>query len=152
MTIAEGSGVRLAYKFYTAGTMAPGTEAVSATDPGATGGQVLRYTQSSLNLKTTETKSAEILPSRQLRSSRRTSRHVEGSITGELSPGTYFDFMEAALRGTRAAETTGFSVLAPATGAVRRKVLVERFNTDLDLARLYTEARVTGFKLTVPAQ
>lgn len=155
MTIAEGSGVNLRYKFYASGAMVADTEADPATDPGTTGGQVLRYTQSSLNLRTNMTKSAEILPSRQVRSNRRTSRHVEGSITGELSPGTYFDFIEAVLRGTRVAATgplTGSSVLVPSSGHVRRKVAIERYNEDLDLSRLYTEMRVTGIKFTVPAE
>jgi Phage tail tube protein len=155
MAIAEGSGVRLSYKFYSSGSMVADTEADTSTAPGATGGQVLRYTQSSLNLKTNMTKSAEILPSRQVRSNRRTSRHVEGSIMGELSPVTYFDFVEAALRGTRVAATgplTGASVIVPSSGHVRRLVAVERYNTDLDLSRLYTEMRVTGIKFTVPAQ
>lgn len=151
--IAEGSGVSLRYKPYAVGTMVNNVEADRATDPGNTAGQVLRYTQSSLNLKTNSTKSAEILPSRQLRSSRRTSYHVEGSIMGELSPGTYFDFMEASLRGDRAAAAgTGSVITVPPTGHVRRKFFVERYNTDLDLSRLYTELRCTGFKLNVPAQ
>lgn len=152
MTIAEGSGVSLRYKFYTAGTMTANAEAVIATDPGGTGGQVLRYTQSSLNLRTNNTRSAELVPSRQVRSSRRTSRRVDGSVTGELSPATYFDFMEAVLRGTRAAATAGFSVIAPATGHVRRKVAVERYHQDLDRSRVYTELRATGFRLQVPAE
>jgi len=152
MTIAEGSGVSLRYKFYSVGTMATNTEADTATAPGATGGQVLRYTSASLNLRVNNTRSAEILPSRQVRSSRRTSRRVEGTIGGELSPGTYFDWIEAALRGTRASATDGFSVTAPASGHVRRKLAVERYNTDLDKSRLYTEMRVTGFRLSVPAE
>ena len=150
--IAEGSGVSLRYKFYASGAMAAAAEADPATDPGATGGHVLRYTQSSLNLRANATTSAEILPSRQVRSNRRTSRRVEGSISGELSPGTYFDFFEAVLRGTRAAETAGFSVIAPASGHVRRKLLVERYHADLDKSRLYTECRLTGFRLAVPAE
>ncbi len=153
--IAEGSAVRLAYKAYASGAMATDTEADTATAPGATGAQSLRYTQSSLNLKTNMTKSAEILPSRQIRSNRRTSRHVEGSISGELSPSTYWDFMEAALRGTTAAATTpltGSSIIVPSSGHVRRLFAVERYNTDLDMSRLYTEMRVTGLKINVPAE
>src|SRR5689334_4657515 len=116
MAIAEGSAVSLRYKFYASGTMVAATEADVSTDPGASGAQVLRFTQTNINLATNSTTSQEIIPSRQLRSSRRTSRHVAGTITGELSPGTYFDFFEAALRGTRGAADTGSLVAIPSTG------------------------------------
>lgn len=152
MTIAEGSGISLRYKYYSSGVMVSNTEADTASQPGVSGGQVLRYTQSSLNLRVNNTRSAEIVPSRQIRSSRRTSRRVEGSITGELSPGTYFDHIEAVLRGTRGAADEGFLVIAPLTGHVRRKLMVERYNSDLDKSRLYTEMRATGFRVSVPAE
>jgi len=156
MPIAEGSGVSLRYKAYASGAMAAAAEADPATDPGATGGQVLRFTQSSLNLRANSTTSAEILPSRQVRSNRRTSRRVEGSISGELSPATYFDLFEAVLRGSRSAVSgtpgDGQRVMAPASGHVRRKFMFERYHQDLDKSRLYTECRVTGFRLAVPAE
>src|ERR1044072_9536398 len=101
MAIGEGSAVSLRYKFYSSGTMTAGTEADTSTDPGASDAQLVRYTQTNLNLAVNNPTSQEISPSRQLRSSRRTSRHVAGTITGELSPGTYFDFFEAVTRGTR---------------------------------------------------
>ena len=133
--------------------MTAGTEADTSTDPGASDAQVLRYTQTNLNLAVNNTTSQEIIPSRQLRSSRRTSRHVAGTITGELSPGTYFDFFEAVCRGTRtSAGETGSLVAIPSTGHVRRKLAIERYNSDLDLSRLYTECRLTGFRLNVPAE
>jgi hypothetical protein len=149
MSIAEGSAVSLRYKAYSVGTMTAATE---DTAPGATGGQVLRYTQSGLNLRVNSTKSAEILPSRQTRSSRRTSRRVEGSISGELSPGTYFDLFEAVLRGTRVTGVSSSVVIAPASGHVKRKFMFERYNADLDISRKYTECRVTGFRINTPAE
>src|ERR1044072_5265904 len=153
MAIGEGSAVSLRYKFYSSGTMTAGPEPTPTTAPGASDAQVLRYTQTNLNLAVNNTTSQEIIPSRQLRSSRRTSRHVAGTITGELSPGTYFDFFEAVTRGTRAsAGETGSLVAIPATGHVRRKLAIERYNLDLDLSRLYTECRLTRFRVHVPAE
>lgn len=154
MTIAEGSSARFAYKFYSTGTMTSNAEADTSTEPGASGGQVLRRVSAALNLRTNSTRSNEMLPSKQIRSFRQTSRHVEGTITGELSPGSYTDFFEAVHRDTRVALTgpTGASSIIPATGHVRRKLLIERYNSDLDKARIYTECRATSYRITVPAQ
>lgn len=152
MTIAEGSAAAFYYKFYSSGTMVAGTEADTTTAPGASSATVLRRVSSSLNLRTNQTRSNEILPSRQIRSSRRTSRRVEGSITGELSPGTYFPFIEAVHRDTRVTTGTESTSIVPATGHVKRKVAIERYNSDLDRSRLYTECRVTGYRITIPAE
>lgn len=235
MTIAEGSAATLRYKFYSSGDMDPDTVAVRASDPADTGGQILRRVSVALNLRKNSTRSQEILASRQVRSSRHTSARVEGSINGELSPGTYFDFIEAAHRDTAAAfvakseadyttivadnatakltlgggapvtdglrvgdiitlsgcsvaannrnflilafggtsnrEITvypaptdmtadsafglaraGLASMPPSSSHVKRKVFFERYNTDLDLSRLYEECRVTGYRLNVPAE
>lgn len=238
MALAEGSAIRFAYKFYSSGTMATNAEADTSTDPGASGGQILRRVSASLNLQKNVTRSQEILASRQVRSARHTSRRVGGSINGELSPGTYFDFIEAAHRDTAAAlvagsldetdltsvaadnatskftfaggdpvalglriggvivfanlsatanngvkfmvtgfggtsnrevsvypaptdmtadtaftlTTPGLSTIIPASGHVRRKVAIERYDQDLDRCRLYTETRVTGYQIGVPAE
>ncbi len=100
MTIAEGSAATLRYKFYTSGTMAAAAIADRSSDPGSSGGQLLRRVSAALNLRANATGSQEILPSRQTRSNRQTRRWVEGPVSGELSPGTYFDFQEAAHRDT----------------------------------------------------
>ena len=102
MPLAEGSAARFAYKFYADGTMITNAEADIATAPGSTGGRILRRVSAGLNLRKNATRSAEILPSRQVRSSRHTSRRVEGPLDGEFSPGSYFDFIEAAHRDTAA--------------------------------------------------
>jgi hypothetical protein len=150
--IAEGSSARFVLKEYATGTMVSNTEADIATAPGATGGQLLRRVSAQINLTANSTKSNEILPSKQVRSYRQTSRSVSGSLSGELSPGTYFIIFSAVLRGTPVAETVGASVLAPKTGFTRRKFALERYNEDVDKSRLYTELRWTGFRLTVPAE
>lgn len=235
MTIAEGSAATLRYKFYSSGTMDPDTIADRTSDPAATGGQVLRRVSASLNMRKNATRSQEILASRQVRSSRHTSQRVEGSISGELSPATYFDFIEAAHRDTAAtfaakteadytsitadnatskltlgggapvtdglkvgdvitlsgcsvaannrnfviisfagtsnreitvwpaptdmgADTAfgltraGLSSMPPSTSHVSRKVLFERNNSDLDISRVYDECRVTGYRISMPAE
>jgi hypothetical protein len=47
---------------------------------------------------------------------------------------------------------TGASIIVPATGHVRRKLLIERYNSDLDLSRIYTEMRVCGARFSIPAE
>jgi hypothetical protein len=103
MALSEGVQARLAYKFYASGVMASGSEPVAATAPGASGGQLLRRVSHSLNLRKNTYRSAEIRPDRQVGDFRHGGRRVEGSISGEFSPGTYFDFIEAAHRDTKVA-------------------------------------------------
>ena len=122
MTVAEGSAATLRYKAYTTATMVADTIATRASDPANTGGQVLRRVGASLNLRKNATKSQEIRASRQVVSSRHTSERVEGSINGELSPGTWFDFFEAVNRDTKASftaksEAEYTSLTAAASGA-----------------------------------
>lgn len=105
MTIAEGSAASLRYKKYTTATMAASSIADRSSDPGNTAGQVLRRVSVGLQLRKNATRSQEIRTSRQVVSSRHTSARIEGSFSGELSPGTYFDFIEAVNRDTRAAFT-----------------------------------------------
>jgi hypothetical protein len=206
-----------------------------ATNPGPSGGQVLRRVGSTLKLAKDTYQSAEIRTDRQIVDMRHGTRRVTGSISGEFSPGTYFDWLEASLRGTAepavtvsaaaltsvAADTAlstltfaggdpvvegirvghilrfggltdpdnngrnfivlGFSgasnrtvqvfpppdtmgaataftlttrgqrLFMPSTGFVSRKVAIEEFHSDIDLARLYIENRVAGFSIGLPA-
>lgn len=103
MTIAEGADVRVSYKFYSVGTIDANAEAVSATDLGASGGQILRNTSVSLKLAKDTYKSAERRSDRQIADFRHGTRHVTGAVDGELSPKTYGEFFQALLRGTWAA-------------------------------------------------
>src|SRR4029077_2884362 len=107
MSLAEGTQCSIAYKKYAIGSMASNAEAISATDLVATGAQLLRRVSSSLKLAKDTYKSNEIRPDRQIFDFRHGIRRVTGSISGEWSPGTYFDFFEAALRATRAPAVTG---------------------------------------------
>ena len=235
MSLAEGVSARIAYKFYSSAAITPGVEPAPGTDPGASGAQILRRVSSSLSLSKDTYQSNEIRSDRQIADFRHGTKRVQGNVAGELSPLTYADFFEAALRGTWAAAVTkdeaiftsaaadnatskfifaggnpvtegfrvgmvirftglseaanngknftilgfggtnsreitvfpapstqaadtefevasvGQSVTVPSTGHVSRKVAVEIYNEDIDVARLYTENRVGGFNVQLPA-
>lgn len=235
MSLAEGVSARIAYKFYSTGAIASNIQANTSTDPGASGGQILRRVSSSLKLGKDTYQSNEVRSDRQIADFRHGTRRVSGSVSGELSPLTYADFFEAACRGTWEASvslsnaeltsaaadaTTGTFVFAggdpvtsglrvghvlnfgtlsdtdnngknflvlgfsggsnrtvevypapdtmsadttftvstvgqrltiPSTGHVSRKLAVEIYNEDIDVARLFKENRVGGFTMQLPA-
>lgn len=238
MSLAEGVQALLTYKKYASGAMTANALASSTSDLGASGAQRLRRVSSSLKFARDNYQSNEILASRQLRDMRLGKGSVTGNaVSGEWSPGTYFDFMEAATRGTRASAvalsnadltsaafdasastvvfasgnpvtlglrngdvlnftnlagasnnsvnytvlafggtsnrtltispppttegadtsfnltTVGKSVFIPSTQSafVSRKFGFEIYNSDIGLSRLYTECRVGGFALKLPA-
>lgn len=235
MSIAEGVSVRVAYKANAAGTMTANTEADTSTIPGATSAQILRRVASTLDLTKDTYESAEIRADRQVADFRHGMRRVAGSIQGELSPGTYFDFIEATNRDTATAgvvldetdltscvadnatakftfgggdpvalglgvgmvmrftnlsvagnnaknftilsfggtsnrEVTvtpaptdnasdtaftltvpGKTTVVPTSGHVRRLFTFEHYHDDLDIARLFTECRVHGYRMSLPA-
>jgi hypothetical protein len=237
MSLAENVSARVAYKAYASGEITANTLATSSSDLGASSAQVLRRTTCTLNLAKDTYEASEIQSHRQVSDFRHGVKRVQGSINGELSPGTYWDFLEAAMRGTEAsavalsesdltsatfdatastvvfgggnphtlglrvghilrftnlAETAnnsinfvilkmegannrtvtlypapttagsdtafnvtsvGKSVHVPATGHVSRKFGVEVYNTETGVGthRLFTECRVGGVKLALPA-
>lgn len=93
-------------------------ESTYGTAPGASGAQLLRRTQSSLVLSKDTYRSNEIAEHRQTSDLRHGARRVAGSINGELSPGTYKDFLAAAVRRAFAAVSsiTGLSITISGTG------------------------------------
>lgn len=101
MALAENTAARVAYKAYATGAITSNTQPTSSSDPGASGGQVLRRVSCSLDLSKDTYQSNEIRSDKQVTDFRHGVKRVQGSITGELSPATYFDFMEAACRGTK---------------------------------------------------
>ena len=103
MPLAEGLQASIRYKAYSSGTMTPNAQAVLSSDPGNTGGQVLRRVGTTLNLRKDVYRSAEIRTDRQIVDMRHGARRVEGNISGELSPATYFPLIEAAHRHTASA-------------------------------------------------
>ena len=76
--------------------------------PGASAAQSLRRVSSDLSLSKDVYQSAEIRVDQQVQDMRHGVRRVAGSLNGELSPGTYDDFMAAALR-------RDFTVVTPIT-------------------------------------
>jgi hypothetical protein len=100
MPLAEGVSARIAYKFYTSPDIVPGTPAVSATDPGPSGGQILRRVASTLAFTKDTYQSNEIRSDRQIADFRHGVRRVAGNVSGELSPHSYQSLFEASLRGT----------------------------------------------------
>lgn len=235
MALAEGVAARIAYKFYSSAVIVPGTAAVSSSDPGASSAQVLRRVSSSLALTKATYQSEEIRADRQIGDFRHGPRRAAGNVSGELSPLTYEELFEAAMRGTWAAAVTasqsdftsvsadntsskftfaagnpvtkgyrvgmgvrftnlsdsdnnaknfiilafggsnnrevtvypapdtmtadsaftmtsvGRSLIIPASSHVSRKLAVEIYNEDVDIARLFTELRAGPFNLQVPA-
>lgn len=235
MSIAEGVQAQVTYKAYATGVITAGTQPVSTIDPAVGSAQVLRRVTSSLKLAVDTYQSAEIRQDRQITDYRLGKKNVTGSITGEFSPGTYFDFIEAACRGTRTAPislgpsaltsiaadnatskfiaaagdpvalgwrvgmilrgtnlsdagnnaknflitgfggtsnrnisvypapdtmtadtsftlaSTGKSILVPSSSFVSRKFAFEHYFNDLDIGHLFTECRIGGFKIGLPA-
>lgn len=108
MTIATGVNKKLKYK----------EEVTWGTVPAAAGSQSLRRVSSDLSLRKQTFESAEILTHLQRLDFRHGVRSVEGSINGELSPGTYEDFIAAALRRafTAVTDIAGASITVAGTG------------------------------------
>lgn len=116
MSLAEGVSARVSFKPYATGVISSNSQPTSSDDPGASGGQILRRVSSSLKLEKETYQSEEIRSDRQIADFRHGTRRVTGGVSGEFSPGTYWDFLEAALRGTEAAaESAGNSELTSAT-------------------------------------
>jgi len=108
MPIATGVAKVVAYKLETTyGTAAIGT-----------GGQVLRRVSSDLSLSKQTYQSNEIRTDQQIADFRHGVRSVDGTISGELSPRAYADFIAAALRRnwTTGASAASVSVTIAGTG------------------------------------
>jgi len=106
MSLAEGVQARISYKAYATGAIDSNTQPASGTDPGASGAQIVRRVSSSLNLTKDTYQSNEIRDDRQIADFRHGTKRVTGSITGEFSPSTYWDFFEASCRGTAGTAVT----------------------------------------------
>ena len=108
MTIAAGVAKQLKYK----------QEVTWGTIPAAGSAQLLRRVTSNLGLKKQTYESNELLPTYQRQDFRHGIRSIEGAINGELSPGTYKDFMAAAVRRAFTAVTaiSGASITIAGSG------------------------------------
>jgi len=108
MTIATGVNKLLTFK----------KQAGLGVVAGASGGQNLRRTQSTLDLKKATYSSKELRPSQQIADMRHGVRSVEGTISGELSVGTYQSFIESVLRRAATGTTTFDSTGGAVTGNI----------------------------------
>jgi len=108
MTIATGVAKQLRYK----------AEATWGTAPGTGSAQLLRRVTSDLSLKKQSYQSAEIRSDYQVADMRHGVRSVEGGINGELSSGTFKDFIAAAVRRafTTVTAITGASITIAGSG------------------------------------
>src|SRR5690606_37284888 len=79
-------------------------------------GQLLRRTQSTIDLTKDSYQSQEILPSQQVRDARHGIRRVPGNIRGELSPGAYPMLFEGLLRKAFVSGGSATSVTANVSG------------------------------------
>lgn len=94
-------------------------ESTWGTAPGASGAQLLRRVSSNLDLKKATYESAEIRADYQVSDFRHGVRSVDGTISGEPSPGTYQMFLDAACRRASTAVTaiTSLSLTIAASGS-----------------------------------
>lgn len=103
MAIAVGTFKKLTYKKQSGlGVIATG---------GAATGQALRRVSSTLDMKKATYASKEITPSMQRRDSRHGMKSVDGSISGELSVGTYQSFIESTLRQLAQTQATTTAII-----------------------------------------
>ena len=108
MPIAEGIRKQLGYK----------KETTFGTPAGATGGKLLRRVTANFNLTKETYQSEEIRTDYQVSDFRHGVRSVEGTVNGELSPGTYSDFLASAVARlfTAGSTATGVSLTIAGSG------------------------------------
>lgn len=109
-TIAKGVGKRVTYL----------KESVWGTPASTTGAKVLRRVKSDFNLKKATYESNEIRTDYQIADMRHGIRSVDGSLSGELSPGSYSDFIQSAVARDFTAVTpvASLSVTIAASGSL----------------------------------
>lgn len=109
MTIGSGVETELRYK----------KESAFAVAPGASGAQLLRRVLCDLALRKQTYESNEIVRHKQRVDMRHGVRSVEGGVQGELSAGTWEDFLAAALRRdfTAVSALTSLSLTIAASGS-----------------------------------
>jgi hypothetical protein len=98
--LLESKSERLTYKLYTDAAIDASTEPVMATDPAATGGQILRHVSHNLSLTRDIYRPNEKRQDLQRPMGSHGTGSVPGTINGFLSPGTHQDLFKAVLRST----------------------------------------------------
>jgi hypothetical protein len=107
MPLASGVFKQLTYK----------VEATYGVVPAAASAQSLRRVTSDLDLRKQTFQSNEIRTDQQMQDMRHGVRSVEGTLAGELSPATYADWIDAALRRDRTVGVSAASVGLTIAGA-----------------------------------
>lgn len=122
MPIATGIAKQVRYK----------AETTFNTAPGATGAQLLRRVESTLNIEKDTYAASELRTDYQISDFRHGTRRTSGTIRGELSPKTYADFLQAALRRdfTTGASGTGLSITIAGSGPYTLTRAAGSFLTD----------------------
>jgi hypothetical protein len=110
MAISKGTAKVVAYK----------KETTWGTAAGTTGGKQVRRVTADFNLTKETYESNEIRTDRQLADFRHGVRSADGTLSGELSPNSYSDFMQSLVAKDFAAITavTGLSVTIAASGGL----------------------------------
>lgn len=98
--LAESVSERLVLKLYASSVIDATTEPLIATDPGASGGQVLRHVSHNLSLTKDNYRPNEKRQDAQQVMGKHGSRTVPGTINGFLSPGTHAIPFAAVMRDT----------------------------------------------------
>lgn len=108
MAIATGIAKQVRYK----------QEVTFNTAPGASGAQLLRRVESTLNIEKDSYAASELRTDYQMSDFRHGTRRTAGTIRGELSPKTYADFLQAALRRdfTAGASAASLSITIAGSG------------------------------------
>jgi hypothetical protein len=110
MAISKGTAKVVAYK----------KETTWGTPAGSTGGKQVRRVTADFNLTKETYESNEIRTDRQLADFRHGVRSADGTLSGELSPNSYSDFMQSLVAKdfTAATAVTGISVTIAASGSL----------------------------------
>lgn len=98
--LLESTAERVVYKRYSSAVIDPTVEAVPASDPATSGGQVLRHVSHGFSLTKDTYTPQEVRTDKQTPMEKHGTRRVPGSINGLLSCLTYKDQFEDCLGGT----------------------------------------------------
>lgn len=124
-------------------------ETAWGTLAGNTGGNVLRRVTANFNLEKETYQSGEIRTDYQIQDMRHGVRSATGSLSAELSPGSYADFFAAALAKSFAAVTLGAAVSTTVTVAGSVYKLIRSTGSWItDGVKVGTVVRATGLTAT----
>lgn len=128
-------------------------EVTYGTTPATPAMTPIRHNTTSLGLSKETFQSAEIRSDRQITDFRHGNKQVGGDIVGELSYGTYDDFLEATLGGTWATDTPALGTDQLKAGTDLGSFTVRRRFTDLSsVQQVFTGVQFTSMAVTINSQ